>query len=123
MFFQETAEELVNRLYDDFLKSNTFAVDVPLLPEFRHWVIERLKKVDKMLAETENDGEEAESESELYIIATKNSIRLHRENYVLFDLAISYADLAKTAITSPPPKPTHRQQNRKYNHLRLVVNQ
>ena len=110
-FFKETAEEMVNRLFDEWLKSNTFVNDTPLnLPIVRQDIINGLKEVDERFRKM------FKPEDDMLMIQSV------REYYVLLNLAKTFSYLFNKAIISAPQKPTHRQTWHKQNHLRLVVN-
>ena len=110
-FFKETAEEMVNRLFDEWLKKNTFVNNLPLTsPVVRQSAIDQLKKVDERFRKM------FKPEDDVLMI---QSIR---EYSVLLDLTKAFAVFFNAALKSPPSKPTHRQTRHKPNYLRLVVN-
>lgn len=109
--FKESAEEMVNRLFDGWLAKNTFDNNPPLTsPVVRQSAIDQLKKVDKRFRKI------FKPEDDMVMIQSV------REHCVLLDLTQSFAIFLNAAITGAPQKPTHRQTHQKQNHLLLVAN-
>lgn len=114
LFFNETAEEMVNRLCQTWIDNKTFVNTLPMTdPVLRETTIASLKKFDDIYKQGEAKGVSFDSEK----------VKLHREYYVLKEVAICFAVWANEFLTTPRPKPTHRQHGRKYSHLRLVINE
>ena len=107
-FFKETAEEMVNRLFDEWLTKNIFVNNTPLkLPIVRQDTINDLKKVDERFRKM------FKPEDDMLMIQSV------REHCVLLNLTKAFSYLFNKVA---PPKPTHRQTQHKQSHLRLVVN-
>ena len=111
--FEETAEEMVNRLFKTWIDNKTFVNTLPMTdPVLKETTIASLKKFDDIYRRGKAKGVPIPKEAEL-----------RREYMVLKEVTILFSVWADEFLTTPRPKPTHRQQNRKYNHLRVVVNQ
>lgn len=114
-FFKKTAEEMVNGLFDKWLKEKTFDINFPLTdPVLKDCIIRSLEIIDEAAIRVMAKGDYDSN------FDFMEKVELIRENAVLLKVAQVFAKGAKAF--SPPPKPTHRQTRQKTTHLRLVVN-
>lgn len=134
-FFEETAEEMVNRLIDDWVKKNTFPDCVFFTyPSFKDYLIAHLNIFDRQLKkEWEKDPHLAienvpdaddwsETEKMLDNRFWKEFFQNQREHLVLTRFTQLINEFYNKQRNALPPTPTHRQLRQKQNHLRLVVN-
>lgn len=123
-FFKETAKEMVNRLFDEWVKKNTFDNNILLaIPLAREGAIKELEDYDKIILKLHKLKGYTEMKSdEVSDIMREQMVKSARENFVLKELATTFAYLFNATLKNIHPKPTHRQTHQKSNHLRLVVN-
>ena len=115
MFFQETADELVNRLFKTWIESKPFVNTLPMTdPVMKQQVINRLKEFD------EDAQRVIDEETEDYSDNFPPYLTLQREYHALIAVTQLFARGVKKLSTPPPPKPTHRQHRPKVDYLRVV---
>jgi hypothetical protein len=132
-FFKETAEELVNRLINDWVQKNTFPDCVFFTyPSFKDYLIAHLNIFDRQLRKEwekrphlaiENEPDDwSEAEKMLDNRFWKEFFQNHREHLVLIRFTQLINEFYNKRVNVLPPKPTHRQHKSKTPYLRLVVN-
>jgi len=127
LFFKETAEELVNRLFDEWLTKNTFPDNLFLTsPNFKSSLIKRLEKFDKnvqkdldKLPNTDYTAR-AKLENQLNKNYWEEYFLNQRKEFIFINFINKMnRHFNHMLAENPPPKPTQQSKNR---HLRLVVN-
>lgn len=120
-FFRETAEEMVNRLFDEISTTNylpkNFFSPIPEL-KFKSILIDYLKKLDNDNQEElekrqyvikEDDPDFSEFEKKFYKDYWEEYFKNLREQFILHNIIKAMYYNPPNNQNSPPPKPTHRQ--------------
>ena len=116
--FIETAEDLVNRLCQEWLDEGCFDDTDPLIDqEGKDMMVRAVRKLDRIIKKREDEGKFKYMNST--IVGLKREIAVAKRLATIFSTGVA---VYRDRLTTPPPRPNHRQKRHHEVAYLKVVN-